>query len=282
VAATPTIATALATVRGRLTSATDTAALDAQLLLSMALDKPREFLLAWPETTLSDAEQERFDLLVERRANGEPIAYISGWKEFWSLSLQVTPETLIPRPDTERLVEVALEHLDLESVARVADIGTGSGAIAAALAAERPNVHMVAVDISEACVDVARRNGARLDLSNFEVRHGDCCEPLTDGPYAMIVSNPPYVAADGPHLVEGDVAAEPRLALIGGDDGLDVIRTLATQSLEYLQPGGSLIVEHGFDQGAAVRDVFSRAGLENPVTYQDLGGNDRVTSATRP
>jgi release factor glutamine methyltransferase len=262
-----------------LSAQVDSARLDTELLLGLALNKPREFLLAWPETELRDAELQTFDELLQRRCNGEPIAYISGWKEFWSISLQVTPDTLIPRPDTECLVELALENLDAEQALRIADIGTGSGAIAAAIASERPNAHVIAVDISEACVEVARQNGARLDLSNFEVRHGDCFEALTDGPYDMVVSNPPYVALNDPHLVEGDVAAEPRVALVGGEDGLDVIRTIAAQATQQLVPDGMLIIEHGYDQGAAVRSLLSEAGLSAATTHQDLAGQDRVTSA---
>ena len=262
-----------------LTPKSESARLDAEVLMALSLNKPREFLYAWPDTELSEAQLENFHALLERRAAGEPVAYITGWREFWSLTLMVTPDTLIPRPETERLVEIALTHIPDSQQWRVADIGTGTGAISAALAVERPLSHFIGVDISEACVEIAQANIARLDLTNVEVRNGHLCDALEDAPVQMIVSNPPYVADEDPHLLNGDPAAEPRLALVGGPDGLNLIRELATQAPGYLTSGGRLIIEHGYDQGEAVRNILRDSGFVNAVTYRDYGGNERVTSA---
>lgn len=275
-----TIADLLTAGTERLSDLSTSARLDTEILLGLALRKPREFLYAWPEEFVSDEQQVTFDALLQRRALGEPIAYITGWREFWSLNLQVTPATLIPRPETERLVELALQCTPQDAPWRIADIGTGSGAIGVAIACERPRARVTAVDLSEACVEVARANGARLDLANLVVRHGDLFDALDDAPHQLIVSNPPYIADGDPHLYLGDVRSEPLSALVAGDDGLDVLRELIGQAPQHLDRSGVLAVEHGFDQGAAVRALMRTAGLGTVETFRDYGGRERVTRAT--
>ena len=265
----------------RLAETSDSARIDSEVLLGLAIQKPREFMYAWPGEYVTDNQQSAFDELLTRRLNGEPIAYITGWREFWSLDFQVSPDTLIPRPETERLVEVALECTPQQETWRIADIGTGSGAIAVAIASERPRARVTGVDLSKPCVDMARANGARLDLANLDIRQGNLCDVLDDEPHQLIVSNPPYVADGDPHLFEGDVRAEPLSALVGGDDGLDVLRELILQAPAHLDINGVLAVEHGADQAAAVRHLMRDAGFGAIATFRDYGGRERVTRASR-
>ena len=265
----------------RLAETSDSARIDSEVLLGLAIQKPRELMYAWPDEYVTDNQQSDFDELLTRRLNGEPIAYITGWREFWSLDFQVSPDTLIPRPETERLVEVALECTPQQETWRIADIGTGSGAIAVAIASERPRARVTGVDLSKPCVDMARANGARLDLANLDIRQGNLCDVLDDEPHQLIVSNPPYVADGDPHLFEGDVRAEPLSALVGGDDGLDVLRELILQAPAHLDINGVLAVEHGADQAAAVRHLMRDAGLGAMATFRDYGGRERVTRASR-
>ncbi len=257
----------------------DTAQLDAEVLLAFALGKSRAHLHTWPERELDAATWHRFQDLVERRCSGEPVAYITGHREFWSLSLKVTRDTLIPRPETELLVELALTALPADRPGRVADIGTGTGAIALAIARERPQWTVVATDVSDPALEVARGNAEHLGIHNVEFRMGDLCEPLCGEAFDMIVSNPPYVAAADPHLTQGDVRFEPTGALVAGPDGLDVIRRLALCARELLVPGGLLLLEHGYDQAAAVRDLLSRHGYRDIASHRDTAGCSRAVSA---
>ena len=263
----------------------DAPALDATLLLAHALDLPRTALLARPEIRVSPSERRRFDALVERRVTGEPLAWITGRREFWSLDLEVDRSTLVPRPETERLVEVVLatvEEMDGEEArARVADVGTGCGAVAIAVAREVERADVVATDIDPAALAVARRNVERLAPGRVELRLGSWCGPLESGTFSVIASNPPYLRPDDPHLREDGVRREPRRALIGGRDGLAAIRALAWGAGRCLQPGGRLVVEHGADQGKSVRRVLGAASFERVRTFRDLGGRERVTEGTR-
>ena len=249
--------------------------LDAQILLGAAVGQPREFLYAWPETPVSDQAQRELEANLERRLRGEPLAYITGWREFWTFELAITPDVLVPRPETEQLVSLSLEHVDEVEPSIVVDVGTGSGAIALAIGSERSTAHVIGIDTSEACIEVARANAVRLDIDNVELREGHLLETL-DIQADVIVSNPPYVANDDPALLGDGVRFEPPLALCGGDDGLDVIRELVATAPQHLRQQGLLLIEHGMDQGNAVRDIMSEA-FSDVRTVRDLSGLDRVT-----
>lgn len=257
--------------------------LEAEILLAHVLDKPRTHLFAWPEGRLESAVRDRFEALVERRLNGEPSAYLTGNREFWSLELAVTHATLIPRPETEILVERALQLIPLESTARIADLGTGSGAISAAIASERPGCHLLATDNSATALAVASGNFKNLGLDNVHCRNGHWCSALpAQMHFDLIVSNPPYVASEDPHLTEDGLCWEPAGALISGADGLDDIRQIVATAADHLLPGGWLLLEHGYDQGEQVRKLLTNAGYRRCRTLRDLGGRERVSQGQRP
>lgn len=249
--------------------------LEAEQLLAHVLGVNRAWFFAHADDALDPAMTERFAGLVQRRAAGEPVAYITGTRDFWSMTLEVTPDTLIPRPDTERLVELALERLP--QGASVVDLGTGSGAIALALAKERPDLSVTAVDASLAALEVARRNADRLGLTRVRFLAGDWFAPLAGERFDLIVSNPPYIESDDPHLDRGDLRFEPASALASGSDGLDDIRRIAAGAAGHVHPGGWLLVEHGWNQGAGVRKVLASCGLQDVFTAQDLENRDRVS-----
>jgi release factor glutamine methyltransferase len=271
-----TLSDALRAARERFTADPETAALDAQLLLCAALKVPRSRLYSHPEQILSTAEALRFEALCARREAGEPMAYILGRREFWRHDLDVAPGVLIPRPETELLVETAL-RLGEGRTGRVADLGTGSGAIALALADERPDWTVVATERSAAACAVARRNFAQSALPNLSLREGSWCEPLVERGYLLLVSNPPYIAADDPHLGQGDVRFEPVSALVAAENGLADLRELAETAPAYLADGGWLLLEHGWEQGAAVRVLLHANGFAEVATYRDTGDRERVT-----
>ncbi len=270
-----TVAEAIRTAAAQFQS--ESARLDAELLLCHVLGVSRSWLYAWPDQTLRTEQQQRFDALVARRAKGEPIAHILGEREFWSLNLKVTPDTLIPRPDTELLVEQALRLLPADAVLKVADLGTGSGAIALAIARERPRCRVVATDLSEAALAVAQENAHRHGITNVEFRRGRWCEALGDEQFDLIVSNPPYIAQDDLHLARGDVRFEPRSALVSGRDGLADIRQISHEAREHLRNHGWLLLEHGYQQGREVSDILREIGYEQVTNWRDLSGNERVT-----
>lgn len=256
--------------------------LEAEVLLSHVLSKPRSWLIAHAGDALEDAQVRAYDALVQRRRQGEPVAYITGHRGFWSLDLQVTPATLIPRPETELLVELALERLPKGQRARVADLGTGSGAIALAIARERPDAQVTATDASAEALAVAQRNAAAHRIANVGFAHGDWLSPLAGQRFNVIVSNPPYIEAGDPHLAQGDLRFEPASALASGADGLDDIRRIVTQSRQHLLPGGWLLMEHGWNQGPGVREWLGLAGYHDVFTTQDLEQRDRVTGGRWP
>ncbi|EKO3508950.1 peptide chain release factor N(5)-glutamine methyltransferase [Vibrio fluvialis] len=258
-------------------SGSDSPSLDAAVLLCHALDKPRSYLLTWPDKVLDAPIQAMFDALLQRRITGEPVAYIIGEREFWSLPLKVSPSTLIPRPDTERLVEVALEKAQtLEG--DILDLGTGTGAIALALASELPHRRVVGIDLRDEAQHLATDNANRLHITNVTFLQGSWFEPLSRGTkFALIVSNPPYIEENDPHLVQGDVRFEPKTALVAADNGLADIKHISDAGRDYLQNGGWLAFEHGYDQGASVRTIMQALGYQQVVTEQDYAGNDRVT-----
>ncbi|HEC13377.1 MAG TPA: peptide chain release factor N(5)-glutamine methyltransferase [Acidiferrobacteraceae bacterium] len=255
--------------------------LDAEILACHASGLSRSQLITQTHHALNDSGCEQLRLLLQRRLKGEPIAYITGHKEFWSLDLKVTPGTLIPRPETEHLVEQALSHIPPDRPFSVADLGTGNGAIALALASERPQCQIVATDIADKAIAVARQNALNLGLGNIEFRQGDWFAPLSDAQFDLIVSNPPYVRQTDPHLVEGDVQFEPTAALASGAQGLDAIYKLVTQASTFLAERGWLVLEHGYDQAEAVRDLLQGAGFSHCTMYRDLNDQPRVSEGRK-
>ncbi|MFH6598736.1 peptide chain release factor N(5)-glutamine methyltransferase [Ectopseudomonas khazarica] len=250
--------------------------LDAELLLAAALGKPRSYLRTWPERELDADQLGLFRSHLQRRRQGEPVAYILGHQGFWSLDLEVAPHTLIPRPDTELLVESALALLPATPLAAL-DLGTGTGAIALALASERPGWQVTGVDRVEDAVALAERNRQRLQLDNVRFLHSHWFSALAGQRYGLILSNPPYIRADDRHLNQGDVRFEPSSALVAGADGLDDIRAIIQAAPQYLLAGGWLLLEHGFDQAEAVRELLATAGFSEAHSRRDLGGHERIS-----
>jgi release factor glutamine methyltransferase len=261
----------------RLESVSDSARLDAELLLARAIDMPRSYLIAHPDDRLDLAAIGRLEQTLERRLAGEPMAYIRGTQEFWSLELVVSPATLVPRPETERLVELALTEMPRRWDRPVLDLGTGSGAVALAIASERPLADVVAVDVSAEALAVARLNARQLAIGNVTFVAGDWTAPVAERRFPLIVSNPPYVRDDDPAL--DALAAEPALALRAGSDGLAAIRRLAAECVAIIEDGGVLIVEHGYDQREAVAAILADRGWQSIRCYDDYAGQPRVTCA---
>jgi release factor glutamine methyltransferase len=263
----------------RLESTSPSAGVDAEILLCHVLDCSRSHLIAWPEKRLSEEQQRRYHELIEQRAAGRPVAYLTGTREFWSFPLKVNASTLIPRPETETLVEFVLERFDAGTSLKVADLGTGSGAIACALASERPGWNIVACDISAAALEVARNNARMHNLDNIRFVQSDWFSALAnESRFDLLVSNPPYIAAADPHLSTGDVAFEPATALVSGADGLDDIRRIAAQAPIRLKIGGWLVLEHGYDQQPAVAAILREAGFDAIEQRHDLAGTPRMTA----
>ncbi len=249
---------------------------DAEILLGFVTGKTRTFIMAFGETPLTGAQQAELDALLARRVTGEPVAYLIGEREFWSLPLMVSPATLIPRPDTECVVEQALARLPA-TPCRILDLGTGTGAIALALASERPDCEVVAVDKVPQAVELARRNARRLDMTRVAIYQSDWFSALPGQRFTLIVSNPPYIDTEDEHLSLGDVRFEPRSALVAPDKGLADIDYLIREARAHLEPGGWLVLEHGWQQGEAVRALFNKAGFKAVKTGLDYGGNERLT-----
>lgn len=253
---------------------------DARVLLQHTLRATRAHLAAHPERVLTDAEKNQFSDYVERRKNGEPVAYIVGEREFFGLTFKVTPAVLIPRPETELLVEQALERLSEHRPARVLDLGTGSGAIAITIAKHRPLAHVTAVDVSKAALEIASENAQWLlgeRTSCVEFLHSDWFSAVSNEPFDLIISNPPYVAEGDAHLAQGDLRFEPQQALAAGPRGLSALANIARNAAPRLAPGGWLLLEHGYDQRVACSELLIAAGFAHVATHQDLAGIDRVT-----
>ncbi|MDQ2077643.1 peptide chain release factor N(5)-glutamine methyltransferase [Marinimicrobium sp. ABcell2] len=257
----------------------DSARLDVELLLCQVLDRSRTWLYTWPEKDLTETQLTLFKKYLERRAQGEPLAYILGQREFWSLPLEVNSSTLIPRPDTELLVEVTLECLgNSTQTQRVLDLGTGTGAVALALASERPAWLVQGLDVSPEAVALAERNRERLGFSNASFTVSDWFSAVSKQTlYQAIVANPPYIAPDDPHLDLGDVRFEPRSALVAADQGLADIQQIAKTARQFLAPGAWLLLEHGWEQGEAVRQVLTELGYDKVETRKDYGDQERIT-----
>ncbi len=256
----------------------NSARLDAEILLAYVLMKTRSFLFSHPEAMLSSAQWHTFQHLLSERIKGVPIAYLTGMREFWSLPLQVCEDTLIPRPETELLVELTLKLLKDKKQAQILDLGTGSGAIALACASEKPNWQITACDCSGAALRTAEENASNLSLTNICFYKSDWFENIsTNLQFDAIVANPPYIAANDPHLLIGDLRFEPRLALVSGDDGLIAIKHIIQHSLARLKPGGILLLEHGFDQKSVIESMLTNYGYSHVQCWQDWQGNDRVS-----
>jgi release factor glutamine methyltransferase len=274
--------TAAITARGLLAAASverrgDESARDVELLLGHALGKDRSWLYAHADDALSVDSAVRFHALLMRRSAGEPIAYIVGRREFWSLDLTVNPDVLIPRPETELLVELALQRIPQNAQVDIADLGTGSGAIALAIACERPRARVLATDASTAALAVARDNATRLGIGNVGFAQGDWCAAVGGQRFDLLVSNPPYIAQADIHLQQGDLRFEPRAALASGIDGLDAIRSIVAAAPGHLHPHGWLLFEHGHDQGSSARDLLAQSGFVETFTAVDLEQRDRVS-----
>jgi len=257
----------------------NTARLDAEILLAHVLDKQRSYLRAYPEIKPDHQATQTYSRLLARREAGESVAHLTGKREFWSLNLQVTPDTLIPRPDTELLVETALQHvakMNNDSI-KLADLGTGSGAIALAIASECSQCQITATDLSTAALAVAKNNATQLQLNNIKFIHSNWFSAFADDErFDIIISNPPYIPLHDPHMQAAELKCEPEFSLTSGEDGLDALRCIIQQAGQFLVPGGWLLVEHGYDQGEAVHQLFHENGYQHIETGQDLGGNDRV------
>jgi len=255
---------------------------EAELLLAHALGHPRGWLYAHVDDEVADVDAARFEHLLMRRLAGEPVAYLCGRRGFWTLDLAVTPDTLIPRPETERLVELALARLPADRDLQLADLGTGSGAIALALASECRRAAVAATDASAAALAVARANAQEAGLANVSFHLGDWFGALQGRRFDLVASNPPYIAEGDPHLSQGDLRHEPPLALSSGPDGLDAIRAIAADAPAHLLPGGWLLFEHGWAQGEAVRALLHAVGFVDVATHRDLEDRDRVTLGRLP
>ena len=270
-------------IRGLLAAAgargDDAGTRETEVLLAHALGRDRAWLYAHADDAVPVAQAIAFHGLLTRRAAGEPVAYLTGRREFWSLDLEVTPDVLIPRAETELLVELALQKIPQGEKVEIADLGTGSGAIALALARERPQAHVLASDAGTAALAVARGNARRLGIGNAEFLASDWFAAFSERRFDVIVSNPPYIALGDAHLGQGDLRFEPRAALVSGADGLDAIRIIVRDARRYLSAGGWLLLEHGFEQGAAVRDLLATAGYAEVSTARDLEQRERVSGA---
>ncbi len=260
-------------------------AIDVEVLLAFVLNINRAMLKAYPERELNEEEKFKFDQLLERRVKGEPVAYLIGHKEFWSHEFLVTPDVLIPRADTELLVELVLEQIEGQSDLRILDLCTGSGAIALSIAAERPDLVILATDNSPEALKIAQQNAKNLQINNVDFALGNLFEAVISQPnklFNLILSNPPYVAQFDPHLMQGDLRFEPKNALIGGVDGMEFLRLIINQAAEYLLPNGILLVEHGYNQEQLVAKEFAQAGFSAVQCCKDIAGVPRVTLGFSP
>lgn len=271
------IKTVLANTTRTLTNLSDSPSLDAEVLLGFVLGKPRSYLRAWCDNELTAEQLTTFLDLIQQRQQGVPVAYLIGTREFWDRDFMVTPDVLIPRPDTELLIELSLQLIPEHHPVNIIDLGTGSGVIAVTLAVERPNAQITAVDSSLAALAVARHNAQVHQVTNIDFYQSNWFEQVLSTPYFMVISNPPYIAHDDEHLHQGDVRFEPKAALIAEELGLSDIKSIADKARHYLAPEGHLLVEHGYNQAAQVQAIFNTLAYDKVQSYQDLSGNDRVT-----
>jgi release factor glutamine methyltransferase len=261
----------------RLAASSDSAVLDAEVLLCLTLDKKRSYLRTWPDKELQPEHTTRFWTLIQERQKGTPIAYITGSREFWSRDFRVTPDVLIPRPDTELLIELSLKLIPPDKPVKIIDLGTGSGILAITLAAECPHAHVTATDFSLSALRIARLNANKHSTHNIRFFQSNWFANVPDAKFNLIVSNPPYIAEDDIHLKQGDIRFEPQTALCAADQGLSDIKTIADKARNHLEPGGHLLIEHGYDQQHPVQTIFKDFHYDNVQTVADLSGQPRVT-----
>ncbi len=266
----------------KLKNVSDSPRLDVEVLLCHVLQKERSYLMTWPDKEISDHELTSFNQLLSLRIEGNPIAHITGQREFWSLPLEVSKDTLIPRPETELLVEQILQRFPQNRDIQLADLGTGTGAIALAIAKEKPDWNIIATDQSALALKVATNNADKLSIKNVEFRCGEWCQALNETTLDIIVSNPPYIVDTDPHLKQGDVRFEPHAALASGADGLEDIRLITSCCLQHLKSGGMLLLEHGYDQKQSVNEIFLISGYKKIEQLDDLSGNPRITLGIKP
>lgn len=272
-----TIKSALQNARQCFERISDSASLDAEILLCQVLEKNRSYLRAWPEKQLDAIQLQNYHTLIQKRALGTPVAYLTGTREFWARNFDVCPDVLIPRPDTELLVEICLSRIPPDKPLKVVDLGTGSGAIAVTLAAERPKLSITAVDFCPAALRIAKQNAEKHKIKSIRFIESDWLQQLQGERFNLVISNPPYIARDDPHLSQGEIGFEPQQALISGKQGLDAINTISTQALKHFHCSGLLLFEHGYQQAQSVQSILNKLGYVNIRTYKDLSGNDRVT-----
>ncbi|NOQ37175.1 MAG: peptide chain release factor N(5)-glutamine methyltransferase [Methylococcaceae bacterium] len=276
-----TIQSAITEATALLIEVSDSAALDAEVLLCHILEKDRSYLRAWSEKRLSSSQRLQFQKLLQQRLDGQPIAYLVGKREFWSRDFKVSPDVLIPRPDTELLIELCLPLIPENEPCKIIDLGTGSGIIGVTLAAERPNAIVIASDISEKSLKIAKENAASHQLKNISFQQSSWLDDIAPDEFDLIISNPPYIAADDPHLKQGDLRFEPQHALVADDDGLKDISLIAKSAYSYLKQGGHLLIEHGFEQQEMAQMIFQTFSYANIQTHKDLAGLPRVTSGQK-
>lgn len=268
---------ALVSAREQLKASSASFSLDCEVLLCHALKVTKAYLYTYPEKTLTEAQLLNFQELVNSRQAGMPIAYLTGKQEFWSLDLNVNPATLIPRADTELLVSKTLENLANIASPSILELGTGSGAISLAIANSRPDIDIIATDISQEALKVATNNAKELAITNIKFVLSNWYSEVGDKKFDAIISNPPYIEADDPHLQQGDVRFEPKNALISGSDGLESLTNIISNAKKHLKEGGHILVEHGYNQSLDVKQLLADNGFEDLSCWQDLAGNDRVS-----
>ena len=276
----PSIAQVIKEASQILAENSDSARLDAEVLLCHVLNCAATHLLAWPEKNLDNNQIQSFNQLIEQRQLGKPIAYLTGNKEFWSINFKVTEDTLIPRPDTETLVEFVLDKFPSETKLKMLDLGTGSGAIAIAIASERPNWEITATDISDSALDIAKENADDNKITNIKFIQSNWFEQIASRDFGLIISNPPYIAEHDEHLSLGDVRFEPLDALVSGEAGMDDIEKITSQSKKHLKTNGWLIFEHGYDQKQAVYNCFQNYHFNKVIQLDDLSGQARMTAGS--
>ncbi len=267
----------LSSAARQLATGTESAQLDAEILLCLAINKPRSFLRAWPDKKLTLSQEQLFNQYLDERVQGKPIAYITGYKEFWSRDFKVTPEVLIPRPDTELIIELCLDLIPQNANTNMLDLGTGSGIIGITLAAERPSAKVIASDYSASALRIAQLNAQTHHTSNITFYQSDWLTHIPNQQFDLIVSNPPYIAKDDVHLTQGDLRFEPSSALSATENGLSDIKTIINHARDYLAPNGHLLIEHGYNQQEAVQGIFRDFNYYNINTHVDLSGQPRVT-----
>ncbi|MGZ5620849.1 MAG: peptide chain release factor N(5)-glutamine methyltransferase [Methylobacter sp.] len=255
----------------------DSALLDAEVLLCQALNKPRSHLRAWPDKLLQTEQLTAFKTLLVQRQKGIPVAYITGNREFWSRDFQVSPDVLIPRPDTELLIELSLKLIPADEPVNIIDLGTGSGIIAITLATERPHAQITATDFSLAALSIAQINADKHHINNIQFYQSDWFADVPNTKFNLVISNPPYIAEDDSHLQQGDVRFEPQTALRATEQGLGDIKIISNAARHYLEPCGHLLIEHGYNQQQQVQTLFKDLHYDNVQTYTDLSGQPRVT-----